>query len=45
LPTPESPTMIGLFFRRRARMSMICRISPLAAEDGIDLPRAARAPV
>ena len=27
LPTPGSPTMIGLFFRRRARMSMICRIS------------------
>ncbi len=23
LPTPESPTMIGLFFRRRARMSII----------------------
>jgi hypothetical protein len=27
LPTPGSPTTIGLFFRRRARMSIICRIS------------------
>ncbi len=27
LPTPASPTMIGLFLRRLARMSIICRIS------------------
>ena len=28
LPTPASPVRMGLFWRRRIRMSMICRISP-----------------
>jgi hypothetical protein len=42
LPTPASPTMIGLFFRRRARMSTICRISRSRPKMGSISPARAR---
>ena len=38
LPTPASPTTIGLFLRRRARMSTICRIEPSRHSTGSSLP-------
>ncbi len=42
LPTPGSPTTIGLFLRRRVRMSMIMRISSLRPSTGSISPAAAR---
>ena len=36
LPTPASPVRIGLFCRRRVRISMICRISASRPQHGID---------
>ena len=38
LPTPASPTQIGLFFRRRPRMSIIWRISRSRQNTGSILP-------
>ncbi len=38
LPTPASPTTIGLFFRRRARMSIIWRIAESRQSTGSSLP-------
>ncbi|SST09393.1 Uncharacterised protein [Acinetobacter baumannii] len=38
LPTPASPTTMGLFFRRRARMSTIWRIAPSRQSTGSSLP-------
>ncbi len=38
LPTPGSPTRIGLFLRRRARISTICRISTSRPNTGSILP-------
>jgi hypothetical protein len=42
LPTPASPTMMGLFFRRRARMSIIWRISRSRPKMGSISPARAR---
>ena len=38
LPTPASPVRMGLFWRRRIRMSMICRISVSRPNTGSILP-------
>ena len=38
LPTPASPTTIGLFLRRRPRMSTICRISRSRPNTGSIFP-------
>ncbi|MNF44035.1 hypothetical protein D3C81_1327620 [compost metagenome] len=38
LPTPASPTTIGLFLRRRARMSTIWRIAPSRHSTGSSSP-------
>ncbi|MCY1426868.1 hypothetical protein D3C76_975270 [compost metagenome] len=38
LPTPGSPVRIGLFCRRRPRMSIIWRISPSRPSTGSSLP-------
>ncbi len=38
LPTPGSPVRIGLFCRRRVRMSITCRISPSRPRIGSILP-------
>jgi hypothetical protein len=43
LPTPASPVRIGLFCRRRVRMSMICRISGSRPSTGSMSARRARA--
>ena len=42
LPTPASPVRIGLFCRRRVRMSMICRTSASRPRTGSILPAFAR---
>jgi hypothetical protein len=41
LPTPGSPTQMGLFFLRRPRMSIIWRISESLPKTGSISPRAA----
>ncbi|MCY1302054.1 hypothetical protein D9M70_516930 [compost metagenome] len=38
LPTPASPTTMGLFFRRRARMSIIWRMAASRHSTGSSLP-------
>ncbi len=43
LPTPASPTKIGLFLRRRPRISMACRISRSRQNTGSISPARARA--
>ena len=43
LPTPASPVRMGLFWRRRIRMSTICRISSSRPFTGSILPSRARA--
>ena len=42
LPTPASPVRMGLFWRRRVRMSIICRISASRPITGSILPSRAR---
>ena len=42
LPTPASPVRIGLFCRRRVRISMICRTSASRPSTGSILPAFAR---
>ncbi|MNL00087.1 hypothetical protein D3C87_1205060 [compost metagenome] len=42
-PTPGSPTRMGLFLRRRARMSIICRISTSRPKTGSICPARALA--
>jgi hypothetical protein len=42
-PTPASPTRIGLFWRRRVRMSTTCRSTKSQPSTGSIFPALARA--